>query len=549
MRTSQPKRKRTRRLAVAAAMVIALLVQAGAVASPEKVRDGGILRVALARLDYVDPALAYSPEARALLDTTCARLMTYPDKAPPEGFRLVPEVASAYPRASHDRKTWTFTLRTGVRFSNGAPVLAEAFATAINRTLSPRITSPALSYTQSIVGADDVRAGRAATARGIVARDRTLIVRFTRPVPDFPAWTTMSFFCAVPPGLPVDPEGIGAFRSAGPYTITDFRPNERVVIRRNRFYDGSRPHHVDGYDVDLRPRAPGELLDRIERGEADWAYTTAPILLDPSRGLIAKYGLNRSQFFVRPGLTLRVLLLNSSRPLFKDNPGLRRAVNLALNRRALSTAAGGAQGSGTPTDQYLPSILPGFHDARVNALSTSDVRRAKELARGHTRQGTAVFYVPDFPQPLAVAQLVKRQLAEIGLDVQLRPVPFHVTNSSYLGPLGTPGEPWDIALQLWTPDYVDPYAYVNRLLDGSFSGGSNLAHFDSAKYNRRMRQAARLEGAARYERYGELDVDLARNAAPLVPVEFFDEPTFVSKRIGCVVLRPTLDLTAACLKP
>jgi peptide/nickel transport system substrate-binding protein len=359
----------------------------------------------------------------------------------------------------------------------------------------------------------------------------------------------MSFFCAVPPGLPVDPEGIGAFRSAGPYAITDFRPNERVVLRRNRFYGGSRPHHVDGYDVDLRPRTPGENVDRVERGEVDWTYTTAPIYLDPGRGLVAKYGVNKSQFFVRPGLTLRVLLLNSSRPLFKDNPSLRRAVNLALNRRGISSAAGGAAGSGTPTDQYLPSILPGFRDARVNGLATSDVRRAKELARGHTRQGTAVFYVPDFAQPLAVAQLVKRQLAEIGLDVQLRPVPFHVTTSGYLGPLGTPGEPWDIALQLWQPDFYDPYAYVNRLLDGRFSGGSNLARFDSAKYNRLMREAARLEGAARYERYGELDVDLARNAAPLVPIEFFDEATLVSKRVGCVVLRPALALTAACLKP
>ena len=108
MDASETVSRRTRRVAAAAVAILAVLVQPGAVASTSKIRDGGIFRIAFQRLDYVDPALAYSVEARALLDTTCARLMTYPDKPPPEGFRLVPEVAAAYPRASHDRKTWTF---------------------------------------------------------------------------------------------------------------------------------------------------------------------------------------------------------------------------------------------------------------------------------------------------------------------------------------------------------------------------------------------------------------------------------------------------------
>jgi peptide/nickel transport system substrate-binding protein len=544
-------RSRVRRVVAATAAIVATLAQPGAVASAPEARDGGIFRVGFARLDYVDPAHAYSIEARALLDTTCARLMSYPDKPPPAGLRLVPEVAAAYPRASRDRKTWTFTLRKGFRFNNGAPVRADAFASAINRTLAPGITSPALQYTQSIVGADDVRSGRAKAARGVVARGRTLDVRFTRPVPDFPAWTTMSFFCAVPPGLHTDPEGVDVIPSAGPYYIADYRPEDRVVIRRNRFYGGRRPHHVDGFEVDLRPRQPGELLDRVERGEADWAYVTAPIYLDPSRRLIAKYGLNKSQFFIRPGFTLRVLVLNSSRPLFKNNPRLRRAVNLALDRRALSRATAGAQGSGTLTDQHLPPLVPGFRNARINPLTNSAVRQANSFARGHRRDGKAIFYVPNFPPPLALAQLAKRQLAEIGLDVTLRPIPYHVTHAAYLGPLGAPGEPWDIALVLWTPDYIDPYAYVNRLLDARFIGGTNLGRFSSPKYNRLMRLAASLQGVARYRRYGDLDVDLARKASPLVPIEVFDEPTLVSKRVdrGCIVLRPALDLTSVCLKP
>ena len=77
----------------------------------------------------------------------------------------------------------------------------------------------------------------------------------------------------MPPTLPLDAEGIGVFPTAGPYRVTEYRPGERVVIRRNPFYGGSRPHHVDGFDVDLRAASPDEPIRLIERGEADWTTT------------------------------------------------------------------------------------------------------------------------------------------------------------------------------------------------------------------------------------------------------------------------------------
>ncbi len=549
-----PRQKLHRSLAavVVAAAALTVVAQPGAVSSA-KVQPGGIFRISLqglslAGLDYVDPALSYTPGGWALLDTTCARLMAYPDKPPPEGFRLVPEVATGFPRVSRDGKTYTFQLRSGFRFSDGTRVRASAFARAIHRTLAPGIRSPALQYTQDIVGAEDVQSGRTPSAAGVVARGNTLVVRFQRPIRDFAARTTMPFFCAVPPTLEADPEGIGAFPAAGPYFITDYRPGERVQIRRNRFYGGKRPHHVDGFDVDLAATSPQEVLDRIERGDADWGYAFSVLYFEPGRDLAAKYGVNTSRFFVKPGLSLRMLAFNSSRPLFRNNPRLRRAVNFALNRRALLASGASSPLVGRLSDQYLPSILPGFKEADIYPLERADLRQARELARGSTRDGKAVFYVPDFPQPLALAQLVKQQLMEIGLDVELKPVPIHITNPAYLGRLGASDEPWDIALVVSTPDFIDPYGYLSRPLDARFIGSSNIARFDSPKYSRSLQQAAALQGAARYGAYGELDVKLAREAAPFAAINFFTEATLVSPRVGCVILRPALDLTAACLK-
>src|SRR4029078_5122891 len=94
----------------------------------------------------VDPALAYSRESWALLDTVCARLMRYRDRPPPEGYQLVPDVAAAPPVVSRDGTTWTFRLRKGFRFSDGRPVRADAFAQAIHRTAGPGGDSPGRVY-------------------------------------------------------------------------------------------------------------------------------------------------------------------------------------------------------------------------------------------------------------------------------------------------------------------------------------------------------------------------------------------------------------------
>jgi ABC-type oligopeptide transport system substrate-binding subunit len=286
----------------------------------------------------------------------------------------------------------------------------------------------------------------------------------------------------------------------------------------------------------------------VERGDADWGYTLAAIYFDPALGLVAKYGINRSRLFLRPGLTLRMLALNSSRPLFRDNPSLRKAVNLALNRRALASTGG--DNVSLPTDQFLPKSMPGFSDADVYPLDHANLQQAKELARGNLRGGKAVLYVNSSSIPMAIGQLVRQQLAEIGLDVEVRGIPIHSASAAYFNKLATPGEPWDIAFGLWSPSYIDPFAYINLLLERRFYGASNFIRLASASYDRQMRHTAALpQGADRSKAYGALDVRITRDLAPVAPVDFLNEPTLISSRVGCVVLRPALDLTAVCLNP
>src|SRR5215510_6388901 len=102
-------------------------------AGPDAIRKGGEFRIVLRSIDYVDPALAYFPWSWQVVDATCAKLVNYPDQDAPRGLRALPEVAADFPDVSSDGKTYTFRIRPGFRFSNGAKLTGQSFQRAIER--------------------------------------------------------------------------------------------------------------------------------------------------------------------------------------------------------------------------------------------------------------------------------------------------------------------------------------------------------------------------------------------------------------------------------
>ena len=273
-----------------------------------------------------------------------------------------------------------------------------------------------------------------------------------------------------------------------------------------------------------------------------------PVFLNPALELVAKYGINRSRFFSQPGMALRMFAFNSSRPLFRNNPALRKAVNFALT----GTRPGDRRRSPgwRLTDQYIPPLVRGFR----TATSIHSSRRSGPGKRAGARQPPrwqGSLHTGDFGPPLAVAQLAKQQLAAIGLEIEIKPLPVHTASAPYLDMLAKPGAEWDIALVVWTPNLPDPQAYLNLLLDSHHVGGTNVAGFISAAHDAALRRAARVPQASQRQlAFGSLDVGLARDAAPLAALSVLNEPTFVSARVDrrCIVLRPALVLTAVCLK-
>jgi len=517
---------------------------------------GGTLRVVSGYdVDYMDPALADTGLSLQLLHATCATLLNYPDRAGAAGSQLVPEIAQALPARSPDGRTYTFTVRPGFRFSppSDQPVTAQTFKYTIERTLNPITKSPYAQFLGDVVGADAYMAGKASGISGVIADGDKLIIRLRAPAPDFLSRIALPGFCPVPTDTPINPAGEATVPSAGPYYVASYTPGQGVVLLRNPNYRGRRPRHFARIELTVGVSA-GRAVSEIEAGTADYApldadsYNVTPGIAALVSRLAARFGPGskaaahgRQQYFVNPDLQVDFFFLNTHRPLFSD-VRVRQAVNYAIDRRALAALGSGFQAlPERPTDHYLPPGMPGYRAARVYPLAP-DLTKARQLIKAaHAAGRTAVLDTFNiFPAP-EQAQIVKNDLAKIGLHVQIQTFP----STPYFARLATPGEPFDLAYNGWVADYPDPDDFLNGLLDD----GANGPTFDDPSAQQKLAAAERLAGPERYLTYGALDLDLARNAAPLAAFGNVSSHAFFSARIGCQVFGVyEMDLAALCTR-
>jgi peptide/nickel transport system substrate-binding protein len=551
-----------RRLTVSVAMLLlgAGLLAASAIAGPSgsagpqasssgQARVGGTFKHSLSvDIDYVDPALAYYVPSWSIMYATAGMLMNYPDAPAPRGSRLVPEIAAGFPRISANGLTYTFQLKRGYRLSNGQPVTAANFVYAINRNLNRRMSSPAQPFIEDVVGAQAVIAGRAQRAGGVRAVGRyTLQLRLTRRSPDLLARLAMPFFQAIQTNLPIEPDGVRApVHTAGPYYIARWEQNRQVVVNRNRFYRGPRPHNVNQIVVDVG--LPLETIKlNIDRGVTD----TGDLPPAAHAELGRRYGVKKGspgRYFANPAPTILYLGMNHDRPLFGGggigNLRLKKAVQYAIDRQAI-LAQGGAY-AGVTNDQYMPPTMRGFKNVAIYPRRPN-LSQARSLSQGQTRGGSGVFYCSNRAPSPQRCQIVQANLRNIGLNMDIRLFPR--ATQFELG--GRRGEPFDMTLEGWHMDYFDPYDFI-FLVDGTTirpANNVNFSYFNSPVFNRKITRAKTLVGVERYRAFSNLDQDLVRNASPLATYASPNDRHYVSARTGCYHYHPvfTYDYAAICL--
>jgi ABC-type transport system substrate-binding protein len=509
----------------------------------------------------VDPAIAFLPQAYQWEYATAAKLFNYPDAPPPAGLRPQPELAAGPPVVSDGGTTYTFHIRTGFRFSPPSKELVTAATVrdSIERALSPNLgaNAPGIRFADVITGAAAYHAGTAAHIAGLNANGDTLRMRLTRPVGDLLHRLALPIFSVVPRHTPVIVNGLTKpIPSAGPYYVASYTPGEQLVLRRNTHYSGTRPHALDEI-VYAFGQSDDQAAGLVKGGEADYTTTgqsgaspiTSPAFVPGGRldRLYGAHGTSMPQrFFLTPTLATGRLWMNTSRGIFR-NARLRRAVNYALDRPPMVKQIGPFNGQ--PSDQYLPPGMPGSLHDHIYPLARPDLARAKALARGHG--GRAVLWTCNLPVCLAKAEIIRRNLAPLGIQVSVKS-DFPVGGAGAAA--SKRGAPFDLTPLTSTPDLADPGNFLRSLFDGSLihaAGNTNLSYFNDPVVNARLARADRLGGRARERAFGRIAADLARNQAPIAVFSQPYQAEFVSTRLACLIHQPAfggLDLAALCIR-
>ena len=327
---------------------------------------------------------------------------------------------------SKDGRSYTFTIRPGMRFSppSNQPVTAQTFKHTIERSVDPRMKAPpAQMFLGDVVGAPAYMAGKARHIAGIEAQGDRLTIHLTERAPDLPARLAISLFCAVPTDTPNRPVS-GAIPSAGPYYVASATAGRSFVLLRNPNYHGDRPHRLQRIEITVGASHPVAL---IEASKLDYVIGGVPggesARLERLYGAhSAAPGRGRQRFFVNRTLSVDYLDLNTRRPLFASER-MRRAASYAVDRNALAATGGSFSTAAAPAQMSIPPGMPGYRNADPYPL-VPDLASARRLA-GSGHHDAELYCILEGGGPRA-AQIVKNNLAAIGIDVHVHCMPGYV---------------------------------------------------------------------------------------------------------------------------
>jgi oligopeptide transport system substrate-binding protein len=506
--------RRTLRIALTATI---LAVAAGCSRSPEthsttaSSSSAILLRGGGPEPDSLDPQKARSVESQGILRDLCEGLTTL-DKA----AGVAPGVATDW-IVSPDGKRYTFNLRPEARWSNGDRVVAADFVTALRRLVDPATASAYAQVIDVIANAGDVVAGRKRPdSLGVSApTDFTVIIDLASPAAYLPALLSHTSTCPVHrPTLTQHPAELarpGVMISNGAFLLKEWVQGSHILVVRNHNYWNDAATRLDAVRYLLIPDENAELT-RYRAGGLHVTYVVPRGQFDWIRANLAP------QLHIAPQLDTYYYGFNLNKPPFKDNPGLRRALSLTIDREKLAQHV--LRAGELPAYGWVPPGIGDYTSQSFDYRDTPMAERTVEARRLYAQAGYSATKPLSFELrynagevhskvAVAVASMWKEAL---GVEARLTAVEF----KSLLQDIDS-GEV-EMFRSSWLADYNDAYTFA-QYLKSNF--GINLPRYRSAEYDSLVGAAAvEIDLAKRRELLQSAERVMLRDH-PLLPIYFY----------------------------
>jgi peptide/nickel transport system substrate-binding protein len=504
---------------------------------------GGTLRLAAKSAGgTLDPMVNYTLQYWQLYQATYDGLLAFKKVGGQASFTVVPDLAEALPQVTDGGKTYTFTLRKGIKFSNGQPVTTDDVVASFERIF--KVSSPtAGTFYNGIVGGAACLAKPATCdlSKGVVgnAKASTVTIHLTDADPEFQFKLAVPHASILPKSAPSKDAGTTPLPGTGAYRFASYDPNRALKLVRNPYFkEWSRDAQPQGYPDEIDETfglTVESEVTAVENGQADWVFDPPPA--DRLNEIGTKYA---QQAHVNTLTAFWYLAMNTNLAPF-DNVKARQAVNWAVDRNAVVRLYGGPN-LAAPVCTVLPPGFPGhvdFCDYTKGGGSTwkaPDLAKARQLVQESGTAGTKVgVVVQDDEVNKSIGEYVQSVLNSIGYKASLKPISANI-QFTYIQNTKNKVQ---ISLSSWYQDYPAASDFLNVLLScASFHPGSdssiNIAGFCDKKIDAQMQQALAAERTSMDQAntlWGKVDQSVMEQApmAPLITPKLID---FTSKRVG-----------------
>lgn len=473
--------------------------------------------------ESLDPQKSRSVQALDVLRDIGEGLVAYSASG-----ELIAATAASW-EISEDGLTYTFHVRPGARWSNGDPVMAQDFVSGLQRLVDPQTAAFYAAELANVANAAAIVAGdMPVTALGVEAiDDATLVISLLRPTPYLLSLLTHPSTFPVHRGS-VAEHGDGFARagkllSNGAYVLVDWQPGSIIELRRNEHYWNNANTAIDV----VRHHIVTQEMAEVNRYRAGELHTTSTVPPDNFDQLRTEYA---DELHIAPTLGVYYYGFNLTKPPFKDNPALRRALSMAIDREVLVEAITGR--GEAPAYSWVPPGIENYGPPRLSYADLSQDERnalARSLYKeaGYSEANPLRFELryntSDTQQRIALAvQAMWRDV--LGVEATPVNVEFQVLLDQMRD-----AEVTEVFRSSWFGDYNDANTFLAIMQSGS---PGNMPRYANEEYDTLMKSASEQLDLDRRRLYLEEAERVLLADHAVIPLYFYVSKHLVSPEVG-----------------
>ena len=429
--------------------------------------------------------------------------------------------------ASEDGLTWTFTMRDGLKWSDGTDLNAKDFEYSFKRMANPDTAAPYAETCLGMIDGFDAAQAGDPDALNVKASDdgKTLTIVLSYPCSYF---DKMAAFAAMSPVQQATVEANGdswctsadTFVSNGPYMITDWTPSERIVLTKN-------PNYVGGWDSSKIVSDTITLLLLEDSSASFAAYNSGEAVLIKDVPTDEIPSLTKAEdggdFYVDTILGTYYVSLNLQRDAFKDAK-VRKALSLAIDRDYVANTI--MQGTYSAADSIVgPGIVDEsgyFHDngnaPYISADYEANLAEAKKLLEeaGYPNgEGypTIEYSTNDAGYHVPLAEYLQQAWGDLGITLTINKMEW-----SSFTPARRAGE-FDVARNGWVMDYNDPSNMLDLFCT---SNGNNDGKYANPDFDAAI-DASRVADSAEHFAQLHKAEDILMEDTGCLPIAYYND--------------------------